>query len=214
MSNIRMKKTFILISLFLVVCSTSSSAQTEIPKLPIINGIATSLLKPIYPPEAENYCAEGKVEVEVSLDSDGRVIAAKAVSGDELLYESALTSAKQATFGRIVPGKPQHGLIVYTFVSPTKCIDVGNINKKAKSIPKPVIPFECHCSGSVDVFVVINESGNVISARAFSGHPLLRKSAETSAIKAKFPPTFINAQSLKAKAILTYSFAANGDVTY
>src|SRR5437868_3652119 len=44
-------------------------------------------------------------------------------------------------------------------------------------------------SGQVVVEVTVDEAGNVISARAVSGHPLLRDPAITAACGWKFKPT-------------------------
>jgi hypothetical protein len=64
----------------------------EIPNNPIK---ATNLPKPEYP---QNSNANGAVNVEVTLDAGGNVVAAKAVSGDKTLYQSAETAAKTAKF--------------------------------------------------------------------------------------------------------------------
>jgi outer membrane biosynthesis protein TonB len=54
--------------------------------------------KPIYSKEAENFCAGGKVEVEVLVDEKGDVFGARAISGDELLHNSAVEVALKAKF--------------------------------------------------------------------------------------------------------------------
>jgi protein TonB len=43
-------------------------------------------------------------------------------------------------------------------------------------------------SGQVAVQVVVDERGNVVSAKAVSGHPLLRQAAETAARQSKMMP--------------------------
>lgn len=200
-----------------------SDEPTEEPKekLPIVNGKASYLPKPIYSEEANRFCADGKVEVEVLIGEDGKVITAKAISGDELLQESSVTAAKMARF-RLVHGPPVRvtGKLVYNFDHLSKCIKSGIANKKALSIPKPVglgnILHPSHLRLSVDaiinVNIVINESGNVISARATSGHPLLRNAFESSARGAKFSPT--NFGPVKVKAILSYRLKPNGEMEY
>src|SRR5688500_18571158 len=58
----------------------------------------------------------------------------------------------------------------------------GNaLNGKAISLPTPEYPLlarQAQASGSVEVQVTVDEGGNVISATAMSGHPLLRRSEE------------------------------------
>src|ERR1044072_5288225 len=59
-------------------------------------------------------------------------------------------------------------------------ISGGVLNGKAISLPKPAYPAiarAAHASGTVVVQVVIDENGNVISAHAVSGHPLLQGAA-------------------------------------
>ena len=178
-------------------------------KLGIINARASFLPKPIYPQEAKDFCAKGKVEVEVLLDERGNVIEAKAISGDELLRDSAVEAVKQAKFNVQGDWQPVkiRGIIVYNFDSfAEKCVSVGVVNKKALSIPEPVFPIDCHCSGDVIVQIVIDTGGKVLSARAISGHPLLRIAAEKSAIEAKFPPILTDGQGILTWATLIYNF--------
>ncbi len=188
----------------------------------IINGRASHLPKPVYSEEARRYCADGKVEVEVLVSEDGTVISAKVISGDEFLLESSVAAAKQARFRNKVDGPPVkvRGQLIYNFDHFSKCIKVGIVNKKAILIPKPVAvrnilhPSHLRLSKDaiVNVEIVINESGNVISARATSGHPLLRSAFERSASGARFSPT--NFGPLKVKSILSYRIKPNGEIEY
>ena len=86
----------------------------------------------------------------------------------------------------------------------------GNaLNGKAISLPTPeypVIARQAGASGSVTVQVTVDEEGNVISANATSGHPLLRAAAVTAARQAKFSPTKLNGELVKVTGVLTYFF--------
>ena len=86
----------------------------------------------------------------------------------------------------------------------------GNaLNGKAISLPTPeypVIARQAGASGSVTVQVTVDEEGNVISANAMSGHPLLRAAAVAAAQKAKFSPTRLNGELVKVTGVLTYFF--------
>ena len=87
----------------------------------------------------------------------------------------------------------------------------GMLNGKAISLPIPVYPpiaKQAQASGSVTVQITIDEEGNVISASAVSGHPLLRAAAVTAAREAKFSPTKLNGQAVKVSGALLYNFAA------
>jgi TonB family protein len=81
---------------------------------------ATYLPKPAYPPAARAIRATGRIEVQVLINEVGRVIWAKAVSGNPLLLQSAENAARGAKFRPftlegILPVKVS-GVIVYNFV--------------------------------------------------------------------------------------------------
>ncbi len=94
-----------------------------VPKRPIsagvLNGKATSLPKPAYPPAARAVKASGAVNVQVLVDENGNVTQARAVSGHPLLRSSAVRAARSAKFrptqlsGQAVKVT---GIIVYNFV--------------------------------------------------------------------------------------------------
>ena len=78
-----------------------------------------------------------------------------------------------------------------------KTISKGVVNGSAVSLPKPVYPAAAKAvgaGGAVNVQVTIDEQGNVISANAVSGHPLLRQASEKAALEAKFNPTLLARQ--------------------
>jgi protein TonB len=90
-------------------------------------------------------------------------------------------------------------------------ISSGVVNGKAVNLPKPVYPaaIAVRAGGNVDVQVTIDEAGNVTSAKAVSGHPLLRDVAERAARGAKFKPTMLSNQPVKVSGIIVYNFARN-----
>jgi TonB family protein len=61
-------------------------------------------------------------------------------------------------------------------------------------------------SGRVTVQVTVDESGGVVSAKAVSGHPLLRQAAEAAARQSRFNPIRANNQIVPATGILVYNF--------
>ncbi len=94
---------------------------------------------------------------------------------------------------------------------PRAPISGGVLNGKAISLPKPAYPpiaRQAHASGQVVVQVVIDENGNVISARAVSGHPLLQAGAVAAARSARFSPTKLSGQPVKVTGVITYNFVA------
>jgi len=90
-------------------------------------------------------------------------------------------------------------------------IQGGALNGKAVSLPPPEYPEiakRAHASGSVTVEITIDETGNVISAHAVSGHPLLQAAAVTAARQASFTPTRLNGEPVKVAGVLVYNFMA------
>ena len=90
-----------------------------------------------------------------------------------------------------------------------KPIEAGSLNEKALSMPKPVYPAEAKrlkVSGPVNVRVVVDENGNVTSAKAIDGPAPLREPAEAAARQAKFAPTTENGITVKVTGVLTYNF--------
>jgi len=203
----------------------------------VLNGKAVSLPKPQYPDEARVAKVGGVVAVQVTIDEGGNVIEAKAIPTrtapkehltveeedqarlKELLEPAAEDAARQAQFSpTLLNGTPVKvtGQIVYNFLAdndkaPPKMISGGVLNGKAISLPHPEYPQAAaavRASGAVSVQVTIDENGNVISAAAASGHPLLRAAAESAAREAKFSPTLLSGNPVKVSGILTYNFAA------
>jgi TonB family protein len=90
-----------------------------------------------------------------------------------------------------------------------KPLEVGVLNSKATSLPKPVFPEEARrirSSGRVTVRVVVDETGKVISAQAVDGPPPLREAAEAAARQARFEPTIKDGITVKVTGTLTYDF--------
>jgi len=90
-------------------------------------------------------------------------------------------------------------------------ISGGVLNSKAISLPQPAYPpvaKAAKASGTVAVNVTFDESGRVISAKAFAGHPLLRPAAEAAARNARFNPTIVGGKRVKVNGTITYQFSA------
>jgi len=216
-----MKNFILLVALTFAVFGNVDGQAKKIARGGIVNSRATYLPKPYYPQEAKDFCAIGKVEVEILISENGSVIEAKAISGDELLRESAVEAVKKAKFRQVADGKPvkTKGIVVYNFVSENKCIVVGVVNNKARFVPKPQVAnlnhpkhFQIKEEQIVTVQIIIDESGKVVRARAISGHPLLRAACENSARQAKFAPSYINSLPVKVKALLVYKFKPDGTI--
>jgi protein TonB len=94
--------------------------------------------------------------------------------------------------------------------SPDKKIQyIGVANGRAISLPEPAYPQIARAAGIegvVMVEILIDEMGRVMSARATNGHPFLRPEAERAAARARFTPTTLSNQPVKAKGIITFNF--------
>ena len=86
----------------------------------VLNGKALELPKPAYPPIARAAHASGTVVVQVTIDEEGHVIAAHAVSGHPLLQAASVAAAREAKFAPTrLAGEPVKvtGVIQYNFVA-------------------------------------------------------------------------------------------------
>ena len=90
-------------------------------------------------------------------------------------------------------------------------ISGGVLNGKAIYLPQPDYPpiaAQAKASGAVTVQIIIDEVGNVISAHAVSGHPLLQAVSVAAARQARFTPTSLMGEPVKVTGVLTYNFVA------
>jgi TonB family protein len=89
-------------------------------------------------------------------------------------------------------------------------INGGVINGKALSLPAPIYPLSARqkgIRGQVMIKVLINEDGEVVSAKAICGGDSdLQEVSKDAAMKAKFRPTTLNGELVKVSGIITYIF--------
>jgi TonB family protein len=85
----------------------------------------------------------------------------------------------------------------------------GVLNRRVKKKPQPEYPAEAKAAramGTVVVQVVVDEKGEVASAAAVSGHPLLQAASVEAARRAKFEPTILCGRPVKVSGVVTYNF--------
>ena len=88
-------------------------------------------------------------------------------------------------------------------------VSKGVLIAKVISMPTPAYPLlakQVRASGPVNVQILIDESGIVISAHAVNGHPMLIHAAEDAARRARFTPTLLSNQPVKVQGVITYNF--------
>jgi TonB family protein len=84
----------------------------------------------------------------------------------------------------------------------------GVINGKAISKPQPVYPEAAkqqRISGTVTIYVMVDESGHVTEAYP-CGHPILSEAALRAAYAARFSPTLLSGKPVKVRGLITYNF--------
>jgi TonB family protein len=90
-----------------------------------------------------------------------------------------------------------------------KPVSGGVLNGKALSLPTPVYPDvarRMRTEGLVQVEVVVDENGKVVSARALSGPGMLREAAVKAASLAHFSPTKLSGLPVKVTGMINYNF--------
>lgn len=92
---------------------------------------------------------------------------------------------------------------------PKNPVSLGVVNGRAIYLAKPPYPAparQVRAEGAVNVQVLIDEQGNVVSASVVSGHPLLRAVAVSAARQSRFSPTFLSNQPVKVTGVIIYKF--------
>ena len=142
-----------------------------------------------------------KVENKEILASVVYTLATKAglVQRGEVFVRKATTSSRRAS----------NSSTSIVRIDQSDPVSVGVLNGRAISLPKPdysAAARQANATGSVTVQVTVDEQGNVIVAKAVSGHPLLQESAVAAAREAKFSPATIEGQPVKISGVITYDF--------
>lgn len=98
------------------VVTTNNSKSVELGQL---NTIALKLAMPVYPDIARKLNAQGKVIVQITLDEEGKVVSAKATTGNSLLRSAGEEAARRSKFKpTMLDNQPvkANGFIIYNFV--------------------------------------------------------------------------------------------------
>ncbi len=120
------KLIFALLAVSLCFASTAFAQETqrEGPQPPkiirksggVFQGSATKRVEPAYPPLAKAAKVSGSVVVEVTLDEEGKVISARALSGHPLLKDAAVAAARAWKFApTMLEGVPVKVIGTITF---------------------------------------------------------------------------------------------------
>ncbi len=88
-------------------------------------------------------------------------------------------------------------------------VNAGVLNGRAVNLPTPAYPptaKQMRASGRVTVQVLVDESGNVLTAKATGGHPMLRAPAEAAARQSRFNPVKVGDRSIQVTGVVLYNF--------
>jgi TonB family protein len=86
------------------------------------------------------------------------------------------------------------------------------LNAKPVVLPKPEYPKAAKAvgaSGVVSVQITIDENGEVIEAKAVSGHPLLWAESVKAALKSKWKPVTLSGKLVKVSGTLVFNYVSN-----
>ncbi len=155
----------------------------------------------------------GTVSVIVTIDEQGNVIDAEAISGHPLLRQPSEKAAIKAKFEPYsLGGKPMkiRFPIAYVFereeIPQLKIFSVG----KTVDLRKPIFPTNCRCRFSkyhkTVVEFTVNNNGFVESAKGILGHPLLRIVSEQATRNSKFTPSSFDNVNVKTNGKIIYEF--------
>ncbi len=119
-------------------------------------------------------------------------------------------SATQATVSTVIEKEAETPPpVIKKPEAPSRPVTRGVLNGIAKNLPKPTYSAAAKAvgaQGQVNVQVMIDESGRVVSANAVSGHVLLRAESERAARNARFSPTLLSDVPVKVTGVITYNF--------
>lgn len=93
---------------------------------------------------------------------------------------------------------------------PPQPVPGGVLNGRARKLPKPLYPetaLRMRVSGTVNIAVTVDENGKVITARAVSGHMMLREAALSAARQAVFTPTLLHDKPVQVTGMIVYTFS-------
>lgn len=182
------------------------------------NDIKISVPEPPYPALVGSpaYTYRGRIAVRITIDTEGKVRSAKAVTGHPYFRPMLEKAALNAAFKpRKVSGTAVEtvGVIVYEIdpgieVKREVTISLGPVNTMAKILPMPQLAksVDLKDTGEVIVRVKIDfQKGEVLDAKIESGgHPLVKAAALRAAKGAKFESTLPEFPLLRGSGFVKY----------
>ncbi|HEX3102128.1 MAG TPA: TonB family protein, partial [Pyrinomonadaceae bacterium] len=127
--------------------------------------------------------------------------------------KSGATRIKDAQAKALAAKKPEPVVAAPTTAAAPprpEFVDLGGLTKtSATKMVTPVYPafaVKSHIGGRVVVDVMLDEEGNVTSAKAGSGPAMLKSACEDAASRSKFKPAMYDNRPIKGKGFVIYNF--------
>ena len=184
---------------------------------------ALTSLKPHYPSMAIESRIDGSVVVEVTVDDDGQVLAAEAMSGPPLLKGAAVSAALGWKFRPALDsGRPARvsGILTFTFILGAQpAVNVtSDVPYKAEqelmeaAINKEEPRLAPQFISTIPTTVLIDERGQVVFANALTRVESLKRGAEDTALRWKFSPILVDGKPAKVAGTIQISFPTPANV--
>jgi len=126
--------------------------------------------------------------------------------------EDEKTKAELAEKAKAAAQKPVETPVQKPSQAPDS-ISLGQLTSaQATKMVMPVysdVARKANIEGKVTVYVTLDETGSVTSAKAESGHPFLRQAAEDAARRSKFKPAMFGTVAVKGSGFIVYNFTRN-----
>ena len=179
-----------------------------------LDAAMAKMLQPSSPVSAPANAATGEVVGQPSKPADSKPVSAlpPATSFDKLKLSGVTPPSGE--FRNPSDETSRKVVVTNSDAPPTprplmKPVSGGVLNGRAISLATPVYPEfarRARTVGLVEVEVVVDENGKVISAHAVAGPPSLREASVQAALRAQFSPTKLSGQPVKITGKINYNF--------
>lgn len=186
------------------LAASAPKAHAGAPGTPAAARVATptSLRKSVAPAKIvreEVSSPPAVIEKKVATDEPPTTVPDKKVAGEE--SPSTVSDKKTA------PEQP-------AAATPDAAVSVNYVTEEvlksaAINLPKPEYPSAARLAragGKVEVHIIVDEKGEVATARSMSGNPLLTDAAETAARKATFSRAKLSSEPGRVYGVINYDF--------
>lgn len=190
------------------VFAADLTAQAQVAEpIRVSSGVQDARLiekvEPEYPPIALKVRLSGSVELEVSIDREGKVTTIEPKSGHPLLVQAAIDAVKQwhykppqirgepvavSTIVKLKFELPRHNPGAEAPIRVASGVQAARLLRWVA----PEYPADLKLTGEVVLQVTVDREGRVKTIEVISGHPLLAQSALDSVKQWRYKPALVN----------------------